>query len=201
MMIEWHPKKIELQLNLFNQIDESYGVVACYWNIINTNNNTIIKRKLVHRGDLNGVFGVNHFAPPSMIMIKKHVFEKVGGFDGNFRNREDVELYHRFSLICKFDFVEEYLVDYYFHGTQLSKDIPQKIKYAKLFIEKHNLTLSKFGKGQTEEFLGDLYAQQKDKKRAIATYKNALSFMPKRFPHLLAKSMLVLMGVERKKSL
>lgn len=193
----WHKEKIKKQVQLFDQLDENYGIVACYWNIIKNNKKEKI-HKLSYKGNLSKILGMNHYAPTSMVLIKKYFFNEVGGFDIEYKCRQDIELYYRLASICKFDFVEEVLVDYYLHDSQISGNLPQKVEHIHMFFEKHKRTLSKFARGQLNEYLGDLHMALLNKKKGIKRYQLAIYFNPTRISQIIIKSTMGIFGYSRK---
>ena len=139
---EWLPKKLEKQIALFRSLPQNYGVVSCGWNLIHSVNKYRRQVRPGFRGDLSKILGVNHFSPPSMVVVKRSFLDNVQGFDEDFKWRQDVELYFRLSQYCLFDFVDEYLVNYYYHEGSMSRNLNQKLKAVDQFIKKHGVKLS-----------------------------------------------------------
>ena len=136
---EWLTEKIDKQLKLFNKLDDTYGVVGTYWRIINEFDKTEKIRQIKYRGDLSNILALNHFSPPSMVMVKRKYLNDVNLFDENFRWREDIELYYRLSFVCKFDFVEDVLVNYYQHPNALSTNFEKKLNAVIQYLKNTNL--------------------------------------------------------------
>lgn len=155
----WLPNKIQSQMMLFEKLDDSYGIVGSYWKIINEFNHTEKIRKLEHRGDLSTILALNHFSPPSCILVKRKYVDLIDGFDENFRWRGDIEFYYRLSFVCKFDFVEEVLVNYYQHPNALSTNFEKKLLAVIQYLEKHELSTrkNKIAWSEINEYLGELY--------------------------------------------
>lgn len=166
---EWLPQKLEKQINLFENLPDEYGVVGSYWKIVNEFDQNERIRTLKYRGDLSKILALNHFSPPSMIVIKRKYLEEVHNFDENFRWREDIELYFRLSFVCKFDFVEEILVNYYQHPDALSTNFEKKLKAVLQYLEKHGSTTkkNKLPWSEINEHLAELYAVNGNKAKAI----------------------------------
>lgn len=169
---EWMPDKIEKQLRLFEKLDESFGVVGSFWKIKNEFDNTESVRKLQYRGDLSKILALNHFSPPSMVMVKRKYLEQVQSFDENFRWREDIELYYRLSFVCKFDFVEEVLVNYYQHPNALSTNFEKKLSAVIQYLNKHEKTVKKnrLPWSEINEHLAELYAVNGMKIKALKCF-------------------------------
>ena len=157
---EWLPLKLEKQVELLTSLPENYGLVSCGWNLIHSVGNYKKEVYPNFRGDLSKVLAVNHFSPPSMILVKKPFLELVQGFDEDFRWRQDVELYFRLSNYCLFEFVEECLVNYYYHEGSMSTNYEQKLKAVDLFIKKHGakLVANRLPWSEIHERKGDLAA-------------------------------------------
>lgn len=190
---EWHKEKIAKQLELFATLPEDYGVISCFWNVIDQTLNKEYLHKIKYRADLSKILALNHFSPPSNVIIKKEYLEKVNGFDQNFLWREDVELYYRLSFVCKFDFVEEALVNYYKHDDAKSSNVTKKLLAVEDFICKHKVTLkaNSLPWSEINERLGELYMLNGKRAKAIKPFM--LAYMS-RFsePRILVKLVLSL---------
>lgn len=177
---QWLPEKIEKQLELFEKLDDSYGIIGSYWKILNEFDQNERIRTLTHRGDLAKILALNHFSPPSMVMVKRKYLEKVNYFDEDFRWREDIELYYRLSFVCKFDFVEEVLVHYYQHPNALSTNFEKKLKAVIQYLEKHQDTTrkNKMPWSEINEHLAELYAVNGKKMKALKHFGIAILNRP-----------------------
>jgi GT2 family glycosyltransferase len=71
------------------------------------------------------------------LMIKHECFERIGLFDENFHTFEDWDLWIRLAKHFKFDFVDEPLVIYHFHGQQMVMKLDRKILAGQMILEKH----------------------------------------------------------------
>jgi len=182
---EWLPQKIEKQIELFQKLDDSYGVVGSYWKIINEFDHNERIRTLTKRGDLSKILALNHFSPPSMVVVKKKYLDKVENFDENFRWREDIELYYRLSFVCKFDFVEEILVHYYQHPDTLSTNFEKKLAAVIQYLEKHSQSIkaNKVPWGEINEHLADLYAVNGEKGKALKHFLVSIISRPFHLAH------------------
>jgi glycosyltransferase involved in cell wall biosynthesis len=192
---EWLPQKLEKQLALFTSLPDDYGVVSCGWNLIHSVNQYTKQVYPNFRGDLSAKLALNHFSPPSMILVKKHFLEMVSGFDEEFKWREDIELYYRLSRLCLFDFVDECMVNYYYHSESMSRNFSQKLIAVDQFIRKHEDTLIKNRVPWSEihERKGDLAAASGKLSVAIQSLIKAYSCRPRRI-QILGKLLLSLFG-------
>lgn len=166
---EWLEKKLEKQIMLFDKLDESYGVVGSFWKVINEFDHNERIRTIKYRGDLSKILALNHFCPPSMVIVKRKYLEEVNLFDENFRWRQDVELYYRLSFVCKFDFVEEVLVNYYQHPNAMSTNFEKKLDAVIKYIDKHGLSIkqNKLPWSEINGYLGELYMINGAKSKAL----------------------------------
>lgn len=184
---EWLETKIEKQIALFEKLDDSYGIIGSFWKVINEFDNTERIRTLKYKGDLSKILALNHFSPPSMVMVKRRYLDEVQSFDENFRWREDIELYYRLSFVCKFDYVEEVLVNYYQHPNALSTNFEKKLSAVIQYLEKHEHTIKKNSLPWSEinEHLAELYAVNGNKKKALIHFLIAIKNRPFRLTHLM----------------
>lgn len=177
---EWLPSKIAQQIELFEKLDDSYGIIGAYWKIINEFDNKELIRRLNHKGDLSKILARNHFAPPSCIVVKRKYINLVQGFDENFRWRGDIEFYYRLSFVCKFDFVEEVLVNYYQHPNALSTNFEKKLNAVIQYLDKHGDTTkkNKLPWSEINEHLAELYAVNGQKRKAAKHFGIAIANRP-----------------------
>lgn len=182
---EWLSEKIAKQVLLFEKLDSTYGIVGSYWKVINEFDKTDHIRTLSHRGDLSKILALNHFSPPSMVMVKTKYLKEIDCFDENFRWREDIELYYRLSFVCKFDFVEEVLVNYYQHPNALSTNFEKKLSAVVQYLEKHGDSIKKNNLPWSEinEHLAELYAVNGLKVKALKHFAVSIIHRPRHLSH------------------
>jgi len=152
---EWLPYKLEKQVKCLEKSGSEFGVIySGYYQIIegnNLNDNTTDNitespflccvKKL--EGNLYDELKRGDFILPSTVMIKKNIFDKVGGFDERLAFPEAWELWLRLSKITQFKFIKDPLVNRYIHGNNsismvndpFSKD--NFFRYLKYLEEKH----------------------------------------------------------------
>jgi glycosyltransferase involved in cell wall biosynthesis len=192
---EWLPGKLEKQIALFQNLPESYGVISCGWRLVHSVNS--YKKEIFpnHRGDLSAILAVNHFSPPSMIMIKKSFLRASGVFDEKFSCSEDVELLYRLAKHCFFDYVDECLVNYYYHSGSKSRSFDKKLIAVNQFIDKHESTLvvNKRPWSEIHERKGDLAAASGELSMAIESFIRAYFHRPGRM-QIIGKLLLSFLG-------
>lgn len=195
---EWLPQKIEKQVALFRKLPDDVGVVGCGWNLIDSVYHYREEKRPNHKGDLRKILALNHFSPPSMVIIKKIYLEKVNGFDESYKSKEDIELYYRLSFYCKFDYVPEYLANYYYHPQSMSRNFKQKLEATEQFVKQHKNTLREnyLPWSQIHERKGELAASCGELGKAVKAFITAYRFNPGRI-QILAKLLLSFLGAKR----
>lgn len=180
---EWLPTRLEKQLKLFDSLSDDYGVVGSYWRIVNEFDKNERIRKLKYRGDLSKILALNHFSPPSMVIVKRKYLDKVNLFDELITWREDIDLYYRLSFVCKFDFVEEVLVNYYQHPNSMSTNFEKKLSAVIQYLDKHKESIekNKLPWSEINEHLAELYAVNGNKGKAIKHFGISISNRPMHF--------------------
>lgn len=192
---EFLPEKTSLQMNCFQKNEPSLGFVyGSYIRFeVKTNSKRIIKPKF--KGDLKDILGVNHIGPPSMVMCKTEAVSKVAGFDESLIAREDIDFYYRLAKHYTVDYVDEAVMKYYIHPTNMSKHYADKLNYMLLFINRYRDELMKpaLRWSEVHERLAELYAVNGYRFSAVKTFLIAFVNRPKRFS-ILVKACFALLG-------
>lgn len=105
---EFLPCKVKAQVECMESRDESWG--ACYTKNIQLRGKKIVKRSVENREGcpLVDALGRNFFiAAGSNLMVRKVVFEKIGGFDESFLRNQDQEFLVKILQLYKIAFVDE----------------------------------------------------------------------------------------------
>jgi glycosyltransferase involved in cell wall biosynthesis len=120
---EWLPTKLEKQVQLLEQSEADVGVIysGCTW--IDENGSVVRQIAPRHRGDILDKLLVNNCVPFSSVLLRKSCFDEFGLFDESLRRCPDWDMWIRIAQGYQFDFVQESLVRYLFHGESLSADI------------------------------------------------------------------------------
>lgn len=116
----WLPEKLHLQLDQFRS-DRSLGISYTNESIINSQGILVKERALSldgrkNRGWVFRYLIFNNFIPVSSIMIKKDVFDTIGGFDTRYALAEDYDFLLKAVRIVPVDFIDKPLVLYREHG-------------------------------------------------------------------------------------
>ncbi len=138
---EWLPNKLEKQLALFSNIDESY--CAVYTGFICVAADGVAGQKIlrIHNGDVfNDLLVCNFMSTLSTLIVKREVLEKISGLDERLKSCQDWDLYLRISKVCKVACCEEYLVRYHID----KKDKARISNNRKSIVQGHELIREKF---------------------------------------------------------
>jgi len=133
----WLPNKLAKQIDVFANNDPDVGVVYCGFDLL-VNEQVVSRKNYYHPGtDLRtaALWGCPFGSPTPL--IRKDLFEMVGGFDDAFPSCQDWDLWIRLSKVCKFLPVMESLALYRVHGDQISTDIFKKIDGRKKILAKY----------------------------------------------------------------
>ena len=108
---EYLPEKTELQINVLEKLDKTWGAVYCGYS-------KYINNKLIST-DLNSKYGnlkiklllmENPIAAGSTLLIKRSILNELNGFDITFSRHQDWELLMRFFKKYKIAYVNQNLV-------------------------------------------------------------------------------------------
>ena len=119
----WMTQKLQRQVDCFKELPSSENVGLIFtWSIIIDEKGQEIGRGGTHvRGNIfYDLFYKCLVHAPSSVMIKREVFEKVGLHDEFFRMRQDWELYFRISKKYNICSIDEPLIKYRRHSSNLS---------------------------------------------------------------------------------
>lgn len=142
----WLPEKLEKQMAAFSCLSEDFGVVYCGFDFIA--NGTVVERKNTYHTtyDLHELaLKMCPVGSPTPI-IRKNVFEAVGGFDVSLLACQDWDLWIRLTRVCRFYPIKQSLARYRVHGDQISTDVLRKIEARKMIVEKYYQEMSEYPK-------------------------------------------------------
>ncbi|ATH07299.1 hypothetical protein BIY24_04910 [Halobacteriovorax marinus] len=118
---EWDSKKLEEQLSYINEHSE-YSIIHCQENWFRNSKRVNLPKQYIKKGgdifrDCLYLCAIS----PSTVMIKRDLFERLGGFSRDFIVCEDYELWLRICVEHRVGLVDKALVNKYAgHGDQLS---------------------------------------------------------------------------------
>lgn len=105
---EFMPSKVELQVKRLQELDGSWG--ACYTHYIRKSNRRYLDRGIERR---EGVLttdileGNLYISAGSNLLVRKEVVDRMGGFNEDFKRRQDLEFLVRLSQVTKIACVPE----------------------------------------------------------------------------------------------
>tara|TARA_B110000037_G_C17114400_1_gene503154 strand:+ start:476 stop:1372 length:897 start_codon:yes stop_codon:yes gene_type:complete len=195
---EFLPKKIELQLDIFNKSKNNVGLVYGAYLEINENLNKelVIIPKL--KDNVYSILGLNHIGPPSMVMCTKSAIEQIGGFDEFLNHKEDIDFYFRLSEKYNISFTNEVITKYYIHSGAASKNHSDRLILMLRYLDKHKEKMKepKIRWSELQERLGELNAINNYKKKAISAFFLAYINRPLRL-RILIKIFLLILGIKK----
>jgi len=137
---EWHPKKIEKQVEAYMNSPDDYKVIytiVC-GNLTGGGKIYVPERWAVPRnGDIHHTIRKGSCVSTVGIFTNKSCLEKVGYFDENFPRLQDWELAFRLSKHYKFKLVDEVMVEAYHDESSITEDNEALAEAIEMFLEKH----------------------------------------------------------------
>jgi glycosyltransferase involved in cell wall biosynthesis len=120
---EWLPRKLERQMALFSHKADSLGVVYCGYSKVSAGGEVLNEYAPRYRGLVYKQTLGDWLTDTSTLVVRKHILEKIHGFDENIRAYQEWDLCIRLARVCTFDFVPECLTFYHQHNLpSISKD-------------------------------------------------------------------------------
>lgn len=114
---------------------------------------------------------------PGTFVIKKSVFDQVGGYDERFRFAENTELFHRLELIqAKGKNIPFVSLNYYDNPSGGSKNLKNMVDSLSLFLDIHNDTLTSHVKHLYHQIIGVNYLRFGMFENAALCFKKSLSY-------------------------
>lgn len=121
----WLPEKLEKQLELLEKKPQIALVFSdCY---IIDSAGSILRRSFDKgnppRGEVFNELFMENFIPLPTVVIRKKVFERIGGFDARFSIAADYHLLLRVAESFKIDFIDTPLAKYRIHQSNISQNV------------------------------------------------------------------------------
>jgi glycosyltransferase involved in cell wall biosynthesis len=135
----WKPEKTRRQVNLFQASPEPLGLVYTGVRIVHGNGELHRYRAAAYRGYIRDALAIhNVVGTTSSVLIPRHVFHEVGGFDPGFPARQDLDLWFRISQRWPVDYVDEELTIQYRHEEErITHGVDRKLQARQIFLEKY----------------------------------------------------------------
>ena len=158
----WLPRKLELQMALFNTERDSPGFVHCACTQIDEFGQPLAGTGVFSPSKRGNIFEdmVRHFyhisGSASAVVVSRELVNAVGGFDESISIAEDKDLWMKLAQISDADYVPDALVELRSHSdttfSSLAKQEPEFVLFQKLkiwnrwynYIAHHTETLDRF---------------------------------------------------------
>ena len=133
----WKPRKLDRQIDRFETLDESYGVV--YTGRDKIRDGKVVRRNLPEdEGWIVEKLLERNVIPSETPLVRRSCFQDVGGFDPAFESLQDLDLWVRIANEYKFSVIPESLaISYVGHDDRISQDLERKYRGHKRFVTKH----------------------------------------------------------------
>jgi glycosyltransferase involved in cell wall biosynthesis len=188
---EWMPRKLELQLPLFER-SSSVGVVYSAFECMNVDGKTFSRpRTVMHRGEVSGRLLIENFVCFPSAVVRRECIDRVGAFVERYVMGIDYDLWLRISAMYEFDFVREATVRYRVWSGQMSRNHRKRFEAG---IEIMRDFLAAHPKSVEPRLVGEAWAHtymergnailwaEGDRRAAVADYIRSLSFRPLYWP-------------------
>jgi glycosyltransferase involved in cell wall biosynthesis len=111
---EWLKDKLTQQIDLFLRSGRSLGLVYGGQKLHNENTGQISDFRGEKKGDvLKDLLVRNYIGSLSVVMVRSEYLRQVNGMDETLKSCQDWDLYIRLSRVCQFDYVNDFLINYY----------------------------------------------------------------------------------------
>ena len=193
----WNITKLEKQYEFIIQAN-TIGGVYCGLRQVEVESGKVIsdnKRNYTEGFILSHLLIKDVTAPTSAFLIRKKVFDEVGGFDKTLQARQDWDMWIRLAVKYEIRAVHENLMDLRHHkGTRTASDphkeinayikIRQKYQY---LLDKQPINIQKEAKANFYKRLGRVHFHHNISKRiAFSYYTKAILLFPKDFDNWAA---------------
>ncbi|XME04282.1 glycosyltransferase family 2 protein [Lachnospiraceae bacterium C1.1] len=148
---EWHPDKLEIQLEYMKKYPES-GLIYCRYQSLNKDGSvrTFFPDDSISEIECSGNYLYQHLLVHNLVgtptmLIRKEIFERTGGFDESLGILEDYELTLRIASITDIQCCYKILVDDYYSEGSISSNLQEYFKVRCMLIARYSTELHKYG--------------------------------------------------------
>lgn len=133
----WSVEKLELLVKRINRGKETYFLHSSYY-VINEKDDIIGKIKLTQTSDIlrRLLLEGNIIGPPSGVLVKREVFESVGGFDPLLSTAADWDMWIRIASRYPVGYIDEPLFKYRKHSSNMHYDIETQERDSRKILHK-----------------------------------------------------------------
>ena len=150
------PEKIEEQVKAFEHLDASYGIVYCSGYVVK-NTGIGYKLDIVEEDILFNLLSGKLRFNSSMMMIRRSVFETIGGFDESYRRHQDWEFCCRILSSYKGKALPEHLVYKYVIDRNVPSNPDKAVSLRLYFLGKNKDIIDGLGKKKKKEIISFHY--------------------------------------------
>jgi glycosyltransferase involved in cell wall biosynthesis len=132
----WLPTKLEEQIKVLEN-DPDLGFVCCEAYYTDADGKIVHhwKKKPWHHENFISLYDGN-FLNHSSVLLKRDLFDKIGGFDPALLTTQDYDLWLRLAYVCKFKFMPVPLTKIRLHPNNKHKNKVRKLKDRVRIIQK-----------------------------------------------------------------
>lgn len=192
----WLPEKLERQMQKFFD-DEEIGLVHCSMTFIDPDDEVCGENRDGKQGwlatDIIRLKAGAVIGAGSTALVKRSVFEKVEGFDRRLTTAADWEFCYRVAVNHKIGFVEESLVLYRIHNSNMHNNVGAmehdvSIGFEKAFVDKSS-SIQKIRSecyGNFHQMLSGSYFAARDYKAFVRHAAKSLWYKPQNIGYYLS---------------
>lgn len=136
----WMPNKLQAVKAVIEANDDDLGLVYSGSEQFDSETGATLSRSQPRlRGRvLDEMLYRNYVGGMSVVVVRRDLFEEVGGFDESFPSLQDMELYVRLAERAAFDYVDDTLVRFRVGGHgRITFNAGRKLAGARLFAQKY----------------------------------------------------------------
>lgn len=136
---EWFPAKLDRQLRVFERSSRATGLVYAGTVFVYADSRSRVKIPRCRGRITRRLLVDNVVGSTSTGMVRREVFDVVGGFDETMHAMQDADLWLRISQHFDIDFAPEPLVRIHMHGgaDRISYGVDRRLAAREVFYTKH----------------------------------------------------------------
>jgi hypothetical protein len=184
---EWLPEKLAIQMSCMEKLPQDVGVVYTAMIRVHLDGSESEHPSSVvtaHDGDIyRRALALDLRIGPPSALIRRVVFDRVGGFDERMSGQEDLEFFIRAAKLYRMHHIEARLVKFYDDSRGVSRNCASLLKSHKRILVKHHHDIGRDPEllpphfrvmGRILLFAGDPPASRRMTCRAMAAGRPAL---------------------------